>query len=191
MSRRDRRGKTGCVVAIGVLAALVIVCGGLVTCAGYSISQSPLVQRAIEVGGAVMDVTQEAMRAPGAREMRSAGCMQAMVLTPELVERLFVAMAPDGGAAEARATATIPLAFCAVRRGAPTVPTCEHTARAYASGLETPPSEVAVRVIMQGDSTARCEGVHAADGTFVRAFDEDLARLYGLVGPPESSLTTP
>src|SRR5690606_30078941 len=102
---------------------------------------------------AMVELTQEAMRAPGTTEMRAAGCTQAMAFTPELMQRFVAAIAPDAGV-EAPA---MPLAVCAMQRGAASAPSCEEAARAYTGAQAAPPSELAVRVTVQGEQVARCE----------------------------------
>lgn len=168
----------GCLIAIAVALGLVLVCGGIVTWAGYSVWKNPQVQRAVAIGGAAMELTQESMHAPGTTEMRAVGCTQAMGFTPELMQRFIGAIAPDAGV-EAPA---IPLAICAMQRGATLVPSCEDAVRAYAGAQSPAQTEIAARVTVQGEQVARCEGVYTPDGTFLREMDAEMARTFGRMG---------
>lgn len=167
----------GCMIAIAVALGIVLICGGIVTWAGYSAWKSPGVQRVVAIGGAMVELTQEAMRAPGTAEMRAAGCTQAMAFTPELMQRFITAIAPDAGVE----APSIPLAVCVMQRGAATVPTCEAAASAYA-GAQPAAAEIAVRVAVQGEQVARCEGVYGPGGTFLREMDPEMARTFGQMG---------
>jgi hypothetical protein len=166
----------GCLIAIAVALGVVLICGGFVTWAGYSAWKSPGVQRAVAIGGAMMEMTQEAMRAPGTTEMRAAGCTQAMAFTPELMQRFITAVAPDAGVEAPQ----MPLAICAMQRNATAVPTCEAMASAYAGAQSAP--EIAVRVTVQGEQVARCEGVYDPAGTFLREMDPEMTRTFGQMG---------
>ncbi len=174
---RSGLGK-GCVIAVVVVGMIAIVCGGLVTWAGYAVWTNPNVQRGVAIAGAAMDMTREALTAPGTVEMRQAGCAQAMAFTPELMAR-FLGTVVDGGAEQAPG---MPLVMCAMQRGAVTAPTCEEVVRAYAGAVSPAPPEVAARVAVQGERTPRCEGVYGADGSYRRDMDEGMRRSFGQVG---------
>lgn len=171
----------GCLIAAAVVGAITLVCGGLVTWLGYAVWTNPNVQRGVAIAGAAMDLTREAMTAPGTVEMRQAGCTQAMAFTPELMRRFLDAVVPDAGAEEDRAP-TMPLIMCAMQRGAVTAPSCEETVRAYAGAVSPAPSEIAARVGVQGERVARCEGIYSSDGTYLREMDESMRRSFGQVG---------
>lgn len=173
----------GCLIALAVVVGLALVCGGVVTWAGYSVWQSPTVQRGVAIAGAAMEMTQDAVREPGAAEMRAAGCTQAMVLTPALRRRFLGAVAPDAGLD----TPELPLLLCVVHRGAEAVPSCEDAVRAYAGAHTPPPAEIAATVSVQGEPTMRCEGVYGPDGAFVRAMDPEMSRTFGRIATPSAA----
>lgn len=177
----------GCLIAAGVGGALALVCGGVVTYAGWALWQSPAVQRGVSLVGAAMDLSREAMTAPGTREMRAAGCHQAMAFTPELMQRFLSLVAPDGGLpseAQREPLPEVPTLLCTMARGAPEVPSCESVARAYASGAAEGPREAAVRVSVQGEASARCEGLFGASGERVGDLDARAQRTFGRFGAP-------
>lgn len=170
----------GCFIALAIVGVITLVCGGIVTWAGWSVWTNPNVQRGVAIAGAAMDMTREALTAPGTAEMRQVGCTQAMALTPELMRRFLDAVAPDGGAPyDAPA---IPLITCAMERGTVTAPSCEETVRAYAGAVSPAPEEIAARVAVQTEPRARCEGIFAADGTYLREMDQSMRRSFGQVG---------
>lgn len=162
----------GCLVAAVAGAVILLVCGGAVTLVGWSIWQRPEVQRAAEVAGAAMDLTREAMQAPGTGALREAGCAQAMVYSPALLERFVGVVRGDGGVVRGEVP-DHPLVVCQVRGRAG--PDCATVARTYAEAVSPPPAELGVTV--QAQRRARCQGVYRPDGTFLRPPDEGQRRI--------------
>lgn len=171
--------RKGCLIAAIVAGVLLLGCGGVFALIGWAVWNNPDVQRGVAIAGAAMDMTREALLAPGTAEMRRAGCTQAMALTPELMRR-FLASVADAGV-DGRVP-ELPMIFCAMRHDATSVPSCEEVVRAYASGVSPPPAEVAVSVGVQREREPRCEGIYAGDGTYVRPVDEGLRGTFGQVG---------
>lgn len=184
--RRGGWGK-GCSIAIAIFAGVVLVCGGVLTWAGYSVWNDPNVQRGVAIAGAAMDMAQEAMQQPGAAELRAAGCGQAMVLTPELRRRFLATVAPDGG----YDTPELTLVLCVVPRGAADAPSCEDAVRAYATVHSPPPAEVAASVSVQGEEAVRCEGIYGSDGAFLREIDPELRATFGRMATPSAPPPSP
>lgn len=162
----------GCGIAAAVVAGILLVCGGVVTLLGWSIWQNPNVQRGVAIAGAAMEMTQEAMNAPGAAELRRSGCAQAMVYTPEIIERFTHTIRPDGGASR---LPEFPMVICAVRRDSTL--TCEDVARAYAAAVSPPPAEMGVTMQVQGQRQPGCQGVYGPDGGFLRGPGADQQRI--------------
>lgn len=164
--------RRGCVIAAAVAAAVMLVCGCVVTLIGWSIWESPTVQRGVQIAGAAMEMTQEAMRAPGAAELRQAGCLQALVYTPDIIRRFGDTIRPDGGIGNVPED---PLVVCAVRRESPM--TCEEVARAYGAAVQPTPSQIGVTVQRQGQREPVCQAVYGPDGTFLREAGRDQQRI--------------
>jgi hypothetical protein len=173
----------GCAIAAVVVGLVVAVCGGAVTLISWSIWQNPNVQRGVEIAGAAMDLTREAMTAPGTAELRRAGCAQAMVYSPELIERFIGVIRPDAGVRRGEVP-DYPLVVCQVR-GQSTL-SCETVARTYAEAVTPAPTELGVTIQGQRGRNARCQGVYGPDGTFLRPPDDDQRRIgnMGQTGGP-------
>lgn len=172
-------GRKGCLIAAIVAGVLLLGCGGVFALLGWAVWTNPDVQRGVAIAGAAMDMTREALTAPGTAEMRRAGCTQAMALTPELMRR-FLESVVDAGVDEQ--VPEVPMIFCAMQQGATSVPSCEEVVRAYASGVSPAPAEVAVRVGVQREREPRCDGIYSVDGAYVRPVDDGMRRTFGQVG---------
>ena len=182
MAEKQKSGwGKGCGIAAAVALVVLLICGGIVTLLGWSIWQSPSVQRGVRIAGAAMDMTREAMAAPGTAELRQAGCGQAMVYTPEIIERFAHTIRPDGGAGR---VPDMPMVICAVRRGS--TMTCDEVARAYAAAVSPAPAEMGVTLQTQGERQATCQGVYDSEGTFLRGAGADQQRIgnMGRTQPP-------
>lgn len=175
MSERRSGWSKGCLIAVAISGGLVLVCGGFLTWAGYAVWTNPEVQRGVAITSAAMDMTQEAMLAPGANELRAAGCTQAMALTTDTMMRFY-----ESAAIEAPTPRT-PLLVCIVARST-TPPSCEAVVQAYAGALEEAPAEMAARVTVQGIPEPRCQGVYGPDGAFVGEMDPTMVRTFGQIG---------
>jgi hypothetical protein len=176
MASNNKGLAVGCWVAMGVTAFVFLGCGGLFLFLGWSVWNNPDVQRVVEISGAALDLANEAQNAPGAAELRAAGCEQAFVITPEMLERLITVIDADAGVQE---LPDFPVVSCAVRR--PDRVQCPDLARTYMSAVHPPPAEVAITVQMQGQNQALCSGVYDASGGLVRELDEH-ERRYRQVG---------
>ena len=137
-----------------------------------------------EVTGAAVELTREAMRAPGTAELREAGCDQAMVYTPERFRRFFEAANPD------REPPSLhhPLVVCQLREGPD--PGSDAVARAYATAVDPRPSAIGVTVQVVGQRQPTCEGLYGPDGASLGAASEALRRL-GNVGAAPGAAPSP
>jgi hypothetical protein len=88
--------KVGCIVTAIVLGVLGFCCGGTLLGTTFWASRNPTLRRGFAIVGGAIELAREGQNQPGAAQMRSAGCVSAFVLTPELLRR-FVALLPDAG----------------------------------------------------------------------------------------------
>src|SRR6187397_3911 len=93
--KKSSGAKTGCIIAAVVVLGIGVCCGGIVVASTYMVAQNPNVRRGFAIVGGAVQLAREGMSQPGAPEMRRAGCTQAMVLTPELMQRFIDVVAPD------------------------------------------------------------------------------------------------
>ncbi len=118
------RKPAGCsivwLIAACCSAVLVVLVGGLVA-AGYASSDAG--QRKLRIFGKHLHMAGKGLAAPGAAELRVAGCSQAMVIDPEEL-RALVDFVTDSGS---RSTAL----RCVVCVSGDSVPECEEIAKAY------------------------------------------------------------
>jgi hypothetical protein len=172
--------KIGCIVAAIVAVAGCLVCGAGMTYGGWSIAQNPEIRRGMAIAGTTMDMMQDAMQSPGAREMRQAGCVQAFVLTPEAMERFLREVAPDGGTSTT--APAHPMIFCNLAANPTDAPTCEAVFAAYVGAQATPPRETFVRVGVQGEQSPRCEGMYGPDGARIGDLAQEHQGTFGRIG---------
>lgn len=177
--RKKGIGK-GCLIAMAVTGVLGLVCGGVVTWLGWKVYTNPDVQRAGRAIGEGFEVGQEAVNAPGAAELREAGCDQAMVMRPEHFERIARAAEPDGGLPEGEAGFPS-MVLCQYQYGTDETLSCEQVARAYGDAIASPPAEFGVQVQRQASGRPICSGVYAPDGERLGSLDEGERRAAGQV----------
>lgn len=169
----------GCIVALAVTGAIVLVCGGVATWLGYSVYSNPDVQRVARAVGEGIEVSQEAMNAPGTEALREAGCDQAMVMLPEHMERIIHAVEPDGGS-EAGEADFPPMVMCQFRFDVTL--TCERVARVYGDAVPSAPAQFGVQVQKQtGGNRPTCSGLYAPDGTQLGTLEGNTRRAAGQV----------
>jgi hypothetical protein len=170
--------KVGCIVTAIVLGVLGFCCGGTLLGTTFWASRNPTLRRGFAIVGGAIELAREGQNQPGAAQMRSAGCVSAFVLTPELLRR-FVALLPDAGPGGG-GVPQYPMIVCGARRDS--VLTCEQVARVYGSAIADPPAEIAVQVTVQNENGPRCQGMYGPDGTYLREVDRQHSGTFDQVG---------
>jgi hypothetical protein len=138
----------------------VLTCGGLL----FFAARNPAVQQFVEtVAGS--------QSAPGAQELRDAGCSAAQVFDLESAMALFSEFHdPELGDAEALRGLT--LVQCALADANASPLGCDEVAEIYRSAVPDPPDRFLVQVAVQFSSEARCRVVYGADGQAIALPDQ-------------------
>ncbi|MFW5920530.1 MAG: hypothetical protein ACOCUS_01720 [Polyangiales bacterium] len=174
--RKKGMGK-GCVIALVVSGALVLVCGGVATWLGYEVYSNPEVQKVGRAVGEGIEVSQEAMNQPGTDELRAAGCDQAMVMLPEHMKRVMRAVEPDGGTQDDPDFP--PMVICQYQYGGGDTLSCEQVATTYGDAITAPPAELGVQVQRQGGGRPICSGRYGPDGTRLGSLESGSRQAAG------------
>jgi len=179
--RSPRNERSGCVVALYALFAigLVAVLGG--AAAVYLFLQSEEGQKLTEVARGGMEWLAVATDAPGAEELRGAGCEVAMVNSAgSAIQVIQPLLQGDAEAADALGELEnlgtdleeLTLVVCVLPRLSIGSRECGEFARTYAGAVEFPPDEFALFVMRQGQDQPTCSGLYAPDGELRRSFPE-------------------
>lgn len=148
---QQQKGPSGCLIAVivaGALGALLCIAGAVLVGAA---AQSPEGRRAVSMMSKGVSAAAKAMSAPGAKEVRAAGCPEAMVMDTNELAGFFGELF-DGGVGPKRALSA--LVLC---QGSFGLPTCDDVAAAYraAPGVKAGPFTVVVK--RKGSQENECE----------------------------------
>jgi hypothetical protein len=155
-------------VAIGIVGPvllIVILAAAGVGIAGFAGTEDG--QRFAEGVKNGYSLIVEATNAPGAQEMRDAGCQEAMVTTVSQLTTLVTAFVPEGEGTDEFAAMNQSqeiLLFCQVQPWSK-APECGELARVYSDAVDPDPAQVVVMVQKQSQSDPVCSGYYAPDGT--------------------------
>jgi hypothetical protein len=151
----------GCLLAAIILGGVLLVGGIAVGVGIYAFVQSDVGQTTIKVVGATKRLADKGANAPGAAQLRSRGCDQAIVLGghdfDELVSALDDGGLPDGGMGD------LVIVSCQVNAGHPP-PSCADLARTYVSAVGTASSDFVVTVQQQGNGSPFCRETYDRSG---------------------------
>lgn len=156
-----KKGMSGCLIAVMVLAGLVVVGVIVVAIGAWQVMSSPEGKKIARVIGEGSKMAEEARTAPGTKELRAAGCREAMVFDPARMGDLMREFT-DGGPPKGDPTKEPRLVVCQV--GAlGSAPTCDKLAATYVSAAQpTTPFHITVQV--QGGSKPKCAQVYTQAG---------------------------
>jgi hypothetical protein len=156
----------GCLVAVGVLAGVTLLSclvGGLVL---WRVSKNPEVMKVLNTIGEGAKLAIEGSKAPGAEELRKAGCPQAIIVDgrrmTELVSK-FLDAGEDALPPDASADVVV---ICQGTSAKDTLPSCDQAALVYAQAA-LPAGPFRVIVSRQGTGNEQgndCEGLYDAMG---------------------------
>ena len=158
-----RRGGGGFeVVGIVLLvlgATMVLVCAGGV----YWVSQNEAVMEGLE------SIT-ASVNAPGAEELRQAGCTEAMVLDPQVFFRMAGSLSDEIALDEADTEGLLPGVLVSCTAAGDTQLDCDEVARIYRGAVADPGAPFMTQVA--SGSSDPCQEVYAADGTHLGTLEE-------------------
>jgi hypothetical protein len=147
--------------------------------AGYLFLQTEQGQKVWEVASSGAEWITTASMAPGAEELREAGCENAMVsdagsaldvfmiLIPEEEKQAEIREQLEGEVGEGNID-DLRLVICTLPRFTVAKPSCDQLARTYASAIEFPPDSFYVLSMQQGQDGPSCQGIYDPAGNLLR-----------------------
>lgn len=158
---QPKKGMSGCLIAVLVLAGLVVVGVIVVAIGAWQVMSSPEGKKIARVIGEGSKMAEEARTAPGTKELRKAGCQEAMVFDPTRMGDLIRELS-DGGPPKGDPGKEPRLIVCQV---APlgTPPTCDKLASTYVSAAQ-PTTPFQITVQKQGGSKPKCAQAYTSTG---------------------------
>jgi len=165
-----KKANQGCFIALAAFGGLAIV-GFLALAVGvYRLMKDPTAQKMVKAVEETAKVAEEGRKAPGAREVRKAGCQDAMVLDPAKLAQVMETMFDAGvGGAPGEASADGPVHVICQVGALGQAPECDALARVYVAAAH-PTEAFSVSVQKQGTSKAVCAFLYSSSG----ARTEDL-----------------
>lgn len=148
-------------LVLGVM--MVAVCAGGV----YWISQNEAMMEGLESITASVD-------APGAEELRQAGCTEAMVLDPQVFFRMAGSLSDEIDLDEVETEGLLPDLLVSCTAAGDTTLTCDEVARIYREAVSDPGGPFMTQVA--SGSSDPCQDVYAADGTHLGTLEEWTSR---------------
>ncbi len=155
-----KKGLSGCLIALLVVAGLVVV-GVLIAGIGvWKAVSSPEGQKIVKVIGEGAKLGEEARTAPGAQELRRAGCQEAMVLDPARMADLIRELGDGGPPTDVTTQPRMIVCQVGVLASAPS---CDALAATYVAAAH-PSTPFHVTVQTQGGQHPKCAQGYTADG---------------------------
>jgi hypothetical protein len=154
-----RTSGSGCLIALGIVAAVLLLLAVIVGVVIYRAASSPEGRKVL---GMVRDgarVVGEATTAPGTKELRGIGCEAAMVMDLQAMMRVFGA---DGGT-PAAGEQLDRFVICSVGMVAK-APTCDQVAETYVGAVGQGKGSFQAMVQRQGRNRPACATCYDAAG---------------------------
>lgn len=153
-----KKGMSGCLIAVLVLAGVVLIGVILAGVGIWRVMQDPDAQKMVKAVGDTAKLAEEARKAPGAAELRKAGCRDALVLDPKKVAEIMKAFADAGTSAS-----TDPLSVMCEVASKSSAPECDALAKVYVKAAH-PTTDFKLTIQVQGTKASVCQEEYAADG---------------------------
>jgi hypothetical protein len=160
--RPPPKKSNGCLIAAGVVGGILLVGALIVGIAIYMVATSEGGKKAISLVGDGIEVTKEAMNAPGTPELRAAGCQQAMVMDLEKFAAI-AAKYDDAAAAKKPVTTKYRLQVSCTPKMGKTI-SCEDVATTYRAAVGTPSGKF-LAMVQRSGSRRECSKLYDVDGT--------------------------
>jgi hypothetical protein len=163
---RQRPKPSGCVIALIVVGALVVL-GCIAMAVGVAIFlHSDSGKKVAGIIGEGYKMSTEAQNAPGAREIEKAGCSQGMIFDLEKSYALAEPFLGDGSADKPKFDFHT-MVLCQVN-GFGSPPTCDDVKRAYLAAVPEPSEPFLVQVKTMTETRPRCMNLYDHSGTFLK-----------------------
>jgi hypothetical protein len=161
--------RSGCVIALivaGVLLGLMCLVGGV---AAFIAARSETGQKIFSAVGQGVALAEKGINAPGAAELRAAGCQQALVMNMADAMKLAEVFI-DGGLKTKDGEFDYDLIACTgdYRHD---LPGCDELAPVYARAVSSE-RDFVIEVKTTGQKKPTCRKRYAGDGTFLRDVDK-------------------
>jgi len=158
---KKRSGCLTALIVVGILVGLVCLAGGVALFVAARSDTGKKFVSAIDQG---VKMAEQGMNAPGAAEIRAAGCPQGLVLDMKQAMKIadiFI----DGGLKDDKGEMDFLMVSCAGPYGSE-LPDCDKVARVYAKAVPSDRPFV-VDVKFQGSQKPQCQKKYAGDGKFI------------------------
>jgi hypothetical protein len=146
---QPKKGMSGCAIAAIVVGGLGLVVMMVVGVFCYKAAKM------------VGEVASEGINAPGAAELRSAGCDVGMVMDPLKVMGSF---GVDAGTASGGSPLVV---SCTVNAGK-SAPTCDDIAKVYVKAVTRAPRSFMGQVQVQGKTKPDCQKIYDETGKYIK-----------------------
>lgn len=153
------------VLGIGFLLFVVVV-----AIAGYAFFTSKEGKQIAGVMGEAMKMSKKAQNAPGTKELRAKGCVQAMVMN--LDDFANMAETLDAATPKGQDPGFGEMVICSVNPWGTPLP-CDDIARSYVATVGPRPKPFFALSQQAGKSKPMCHVLYDAEGTRVRDFTDD------------------
>jgi hypothetical protein len=154
------------------LGALVLVGGGI---SAWLFLRSETGQKVMRVASEGITLARQATTAPGTKELRAAGCSQAMILPMKRLQELVGQISPEARneLPGAGSVGSDTLILCQITMVDGNGPDCAQIARVYAGAVPSAPERFAVIVQGGGRGKPKCQGLHARDGSLLTPLENE------------------
>jgi hypothetical protein len=161
-ARRAPKKSNGCLIAALIVGGILLV-GVIVVAVGiYMVATSPAGMKAMSAVGDGIEVTKEAMNAPGTPELRALGCQQAMVMDLEKIQGIVQKYSDDAAPAKPATSKYRLQVSC--QAGAGTAPSCADVADTYRKAVGKPAGKF-VAIVQRSRNRRDCSKLYDVDGT--------------------------
>jgi hypothetical protein len=178
--RPPRKQRSGWLTALYALfgLGLLLILGG--AAAVYLFLGSEQGKQIVVAAKRGVELVATASKAPGAEELRAAGCEVALVDSAGTALEIILPLLPDDNAREdlqekvevetGQGVDSLMFVFCALPQLAVTTPDCSDLATVYGTAVESAPDSFAVVVAQQGRDEPVCSGLYGPDGSLHDSF---------------------
>ena len=184
---KPREKRSGCVIALMVLAGLAVVAIVLVAVGIYLFLRTDEGKRIYASLSDSASLSLKATRGPGIKELHAIGCETPMILTIGEWRRLESSMASLANESSefdvADDVVDVPLVQCYASRAFEGLPSCDDLATTYAGAIESPPERFIVLAHVEGEEEESgeivCTGYYDASGARIGDLGENFTLVPG------------